>query len=134
MKYNKEIILKKIKENIPVIDIGIDNFDGIDQDSDILFFDNQSADSIEIFSETTKNKMKEKNLERNRYLTIFILMSLDLAGKIEAKDLCNLLPQMPEEYTISYGFYIIPEERNRMEIIYIGKERQGKFHFNFQKI
>ena len=55
MRYNKEIILKKIKENIPVIDIGIGNLDDIDQDSDTLFFANQRVDSIEnIFRDNQK--------------------------------------------------------------------------------
>ena len=116
----KETILKRIEDHLPVINIEEDDLNKFDEKSTYLFFSNSRSLSLENFLSTTLEEIKNGDFRKIKNVIILIFISKDIGARLKVHEFQNLISGLPEEVDISYGIYFIPKIKNKFEIFFIG--------------
>lgn len=116
-----EIILKKIKDNTPIINIDVGDLDKYDEKSLRLFFPNNVGLSLENFLSRVREEINELDFRNIKEVIIIFFISKDFGERVKAHDFQNLISEIPKGVDICYGIYIIAENNNKLQIIFTGK-------------
>ena len=116
-----EIILKKIKDNTPIINIDVGDLNKYDEKSLRLFFPNNVGLSLENFLSSVREEINELDFRKIKEVIILCFISKDFGERVKAYDFQNLISGIPKGVDIYYGIYIIAENNNKLQIIFTGK-------------